>query len=177
MSATSRFGNLSRAARKLLSSVDDDALNLGAKDLKADDEVVVPPIVPEDEEEKKDPPPVETEDEPAPAAIEEAPKSDELEPTADAKAAARVTAVFASEHSVGRERQAAKLLCNEKLTADDITGLLADFEPKAAAGDGMLKSLAEQPNPAIATGADGKPAAVAADDIWAKARAANAPAE
>jgi hypothetical protein len=64
----------------------------------------------------------------------------------------RVTAVFASEASNGKERVAAKLLANAKLSADDIIGMLPDCA--ASASDGMLKRLADQPNPDLAPGAE-----------------------
>jgi len=97
-----------------------------------------------------------------------------VEPDADAKAAERVAAVFASEHSKGRERQAAKLLANPKLSADEITELLADLKPDTAAADPMRGALASQPNPDIRTGNEPRSGQKAADEIWDRARAANA---
>jgi hypothetical protein len=91
-----------------------------------------------------------------------------------AQAHARVATVFASEHSVGRERQAADML-GTSMSADEITGLLAK-QPKdagVAANNQMLARLTAQPNPRLGLGSDSDHSRVSADEFWTKVRAAN----
>lgn len=93
-----------------------------------------------------------------------------------AEARARTAAVFASEHSTGRERQAADML-QTSMSADEITGLLAKSPKGAAAADPMLAALANTQNPklGIGYGDDGRSGAAdeSWDRVWAKARPAN----
>lgn len=69
---------------------------------------------------------------------------------------ARITAVFASEHVVGREAAAAELLADD-LGSDRIISLLAKM-PKGGAGDGMLAGLrGNANNPNLEAGAESQP--------------------
>lgn len=86
---------------------------------------------------------------------------------------ARVTDVFASEHSVGRERMAAHMLA-ASMSATEITGLLAKL-PRAAVRNVMLERLAADPNPRLGSGnADAPSAESRADRTWAKLWGGNA---
>lgn len=80
----------------------------------------------------------------------------------------RVTKVFASDVAVGKERAAAKLLANPKLSADDIVALLPDIG--AQASDGMLSTLASTQNPDLGAGAEPKGDAKAGAAVWDKIR-------
>jgi membrane protein involved in colicin uptake len=64
----------------------------------------------------------------------------------------RVADVFASDASKGKERAAASLLANPKLSADDIIGLLPNM--KGGETNQMLASLAAAPNPDLKPGTD-----------------------
>ena len=108
--------------------------------------------------------------EPAPekpkAESEEAPADEEPEPEADAAdpespqfkagfaaAVDRNSAVFASEHFVGREKAAASLLGNQKLSADEIISALAAL-PKGSSGNNMLDGLKGSANPDLQPGSE-----------------------
>lgn len=85
---------------------------------------------------------------------------------------ARMNAVFASEHFEGRAAAAAKLLGNAKLSADEITGMLADL-PKGDGGADMLATLrGNNPNLGNADQGDGGVATTNAADNhgWGKAQ-------
>jgi len=83
----------------------------------------------------------------------------------------RALAVMASEHFAGREAQAAKLLGNPKLSADEIVGMLAEMPD--ASGAQMLAAMREQKNPDLGTGGGnaGDGTGPKATDIWAGAYA------
>lgn len=78
----------------------------------------------------------------------------------------RNKAVFASEHFEGREKAAARLLGNAKLSADEITATLADL-PKGEAGNNMLDGLKGK-NPDLAPGAEagGDASKAEAGAVW-----------
>lgn len=88
----------------------------------------------------------------APDSKADANASDEVT-KARAEERARFNAVMSSEHYKGRESLAAKMLANEKLSADEIIGLLADAAPAAqgsddaAAGAAMLAVMKAAGNP------------------------------
>lgn len=87
--------------------------------------------------------------------------------------AERVAAVFASEHFAGREQQAAKMLANPKLSADDITGLLADMPD--GSGASMLAAIKGK-NPNLnAGGGSEQEKSQSAQSIWDSAIKANNP--
>lgn len=92
------------------------------------------------------------------------------DPVAQARAEerARYTAVMSSEHYQGREALAAKMLANDKLSADDIIGMLAAAAPgaagndaDAAAGASMLAAMKAFGNPDTTHAGSGKPKAEA----------------
>jgi len=62
----------------------------------------------------------------------------------------RALAVMASEHFTGRAPQAAKLLGNLKLSADEIIAMLADMPDQSGAE--MLAAIRSQKNPDLGTG-------------------------
>jgi len=62
----------------------------------------------------------------------------------------RVLGVMASEHFIGRATQAAKLLSNLKLSADEIVAMLADMPDHSGAE--MLAAIRSQKNPDLGTG-------------------------
>ena len=89
-----------------------------------------------------------------------------------AKAATdRAVAVMSSEHFAGREKQAAKLLVNDKLSASEIIELLADMspatasDPEAAARAEMQAALKENAPSGIEANSLGAPTQ-AAGNIW-----------
>ncbi|WP_333837939.1 hypothetical protein [Novosphingobium sp.] len=104
------------------------------------------------------------------------------DPVAQARAEerARYTAVMSSEHYAGREALAAKMLANDKLSADDIVGMLAAAAPSAAgdegdaaAGAAMLAAMKSLGNPDTSHAGGGKPKAEANhgwDNIHAEIR-------
>jgi hypothetical protein len=94
----------------------------------------------------------------------------------NAKAATdRAVAVMSSEHFAGREAQAANLLKNGKLSADEIVGILAECEPakktdpEAAARSEMQAALKQAGNSSIdANNGGAQPHAAASGAIWEK---------
>jgi len=104
------------------------------------------------------------------------------DPVAQARAEerARYTAVMSSEHYQGREALAAKMLANDKLSADDIVGMLAAAAPGAAgsdadaqAGAAMLAAMKSFGNPDTSHASGGSPKAEANhgwDNIHAEIR-------
>jgi len=62
----------------------------------------------------------------------------------------RALAVMGSEHFTGRATQAAKLLANAKLSADEIIAMLADMPDHSGAE--MLAAIRSQRNPDLGTG-------------------------
>lgn len=103
---------------------------------------------------------------------------DEADADADASAddgTARAVAVMSSEHFAGREKLAADLLGNKKLSADEIVSILASSaqaDPEAAARDEMRAALEANKGSNIEAN-DRAPAdkAAAAANIWANATA------
>lgn len=88
-------------------------------------------------------------------------------PNATASERERTMTVFASEHSQGRERQAADML-GTRMTAPEIIGCLANA-PRAAARNFMLERMAADRNPDLGAGnADAPNAADRADRTWAR---------
>lgn len=93
-------------------------------------------------------------------AAPEPPKSDAADPAhpqfANGFQAAveRSSAVFASEHFEGREKAAAKLLGNPKLSAEEIVATLAEL-PKGDGGVAMLAGLKGN-NPDLGAASDGE---------------------
>lgn len=93
----------------------------------------------------------------------------------------RNAAVVASEHYAGREKLAANLLGNDKLSAADIIAALAEApapvavasatDPDAAARAEMRDALAESGNSNVDANAGAKPAAAQADNgaVWDRA--------
>jgi hypothetical protein len=187
MSDGSRFASLSRRARALLGSGDTSVIALvaegaatgaGGESGAADeaDEGAAQPAPPAPPAPPPPPPPPP----PAPAAAEEEGGAaivtaeqlavdDPAHPAFVAGAAAanqRVAEVFASEASNGKERAAAKLLANPKLSAGDIIDLLPDVA--ASASDGMLKTLAETRNPDLGAGSESGGAAAESKTSWNK---------
>lgn len=108
-----------------------------------------------------------------------------------ASANERMNKVFASEHFVGRESSAVKLLAKEALTADDAIELLADMpkaQPVAAVDQDEANKAAEEAgrkemkaemeksgNQDLGTGDDGglPDTNAKADSIWNTARETN----
>lgn len=157
-------GSLARAARSLVTADEGDGLTIVANEGGNSDPAPAP-----DPEPEPAPAP-----DPAPEAAPSPEPARSSDPTPEARAADRVAKVFASEHSQGRERQAAKLLANDKLSVEEITDLLADMPKGGSANGSMLERLAEQPNPEIKTGSEAAPNAQAESDaIWDLARARN----
>ena len=90
-----------------------------------------------------------------------------------AAATTRAAAVMSSEHFEGRAAQAVKLLGNAKLSADEITAMLADMPD--GTGASMLDAIRSK-NPDLGTGSDahvGAPAA-GANHGWAAIQASAA---
>jgi len=104
------------------------------------------------------------------------------DPVAQARAEerARYTAVMSSEHYQGRESLAALMLANDKLSADEITGMLSAATPGAAgsdadaqAGAAMLAAMKSFGNPDTSHASGGSPKAEANhgwDNIHAEIR-------
>lgn len=104
------------------------------------------------------------------------------DPIAQARAEvhSRYSAVMSSEHYQGREALAAKMLANDKLSADDIIGMLAAAAPGAAgndadatAGAAMLAAMKSFSNPDTSHAGGGAPKAEANhgwDNIHAEIR-------
>lgn len=86
----------------------------------------------------------------------------------------RALAVMAHESFAGREPQAQKLLGNQKLTAEEITGMLADMPD--GGGQQMLDSIkGKNPDLGAGGGSGEGDRAQAAASIWDKAIVANNP--
>lgn len=98
-------------------------------------------------------------------------EGDDGKPDAAASERARVATVFASEHSIGRERLAADMLATSA-SAEDIVGILAK-QPKASGDDASSASAAAAILEALAkdnvdVGADGGASATEPNHGWAK---------
>ena len=94
--------------------------------------------------------------------------------TGFAAATERAVAVMSSEHAEGRMAQAVKLLGNAKLSADEITGMLADMPD--GSGAAMLDRIkANNPNLGTGGGSEGNDTgqseASADNHGWGKAHA------
>lgn len=87
------------------------------------------------------------------AEADEGPKDQASFDAGFAAATARATTVLASQHFAGHETQAAKLLANPKLSADEIVEMLADMPD----GDGakMLDAIKAGNNPKLGSGEGG----------------------
>lgn len=181
MNLNSRFAGVSRAARSLIGSSGSAAL-AAAENAAANASEPAPagdpPADPAEAEPVADPAPlVEVPDDDGGSGGSDDGRSEAAamdgETQLRASERARVATVFASEHSQGRERQAADML-QTSMSADEITGLLAK-SPKgsAAAADPMLAALARTPNPDLGASAatDTTNPNQAADSVWDKARA------
>ncbi len=95
-------------------------------------------------------------------------------PTASAEQErARVRTVAQSEHSIGREAQALRML-GTSASADEITTLLSKMPLDApAAGNTMLQRLSQQRNPDLGAGDDTDTSRANADEFWSRVRASN----
>lgn len=146
-----RGSDLARAAADLVLDTEPAA---AADNTGTEREPGQPPEAPETPAEREDPAQPE-----APAA----PELEALAPAANAEAVAsahaeerqRVTDVFASDASNGKERVAASLLADSDMSAEKIVALLPKLG--ADASDSMLKTLASTPNPDLAPGAESRP--------------------
>lgn len=86
-------------------------------------------------------------------------------PSATTSERKRTVAVFASEHSQGRERQAADML-GTRMTAHEIIGCLAKA-PRVTVRNTMLERMAADRNPDLGAGnADAPIASGRADRTW-----------
>lgn len=152
----SRFASLGKTARAMSAAAEQDLADETQDDATGEDEAEKP-------------------DTPAPASDKDETPTDEApKPDAAATERARVASVFASEHSQGRERQAADMLATS-MSADEITGLLAK-SPKvgASAGDKMLDRLATTPSPDLGAGGGGESSeANSGSAVWDRIRGRN----
>lgn len=180
MSDGSRFASLAQRARSLLGTGDVAVVALDAGAVTGSggaggartDEDAAPPAPPAPAEQPPAPPPPPPPPAPAPEESEQDDitgnaATDEGRGDASARAAEhsrsidaaraeerqRVADVFASDASKGKERAAASLLANPKLSADEIVALLPQIS--GGAGDNvMLANLSATPNPDLKPGAE-----------------------
>jgi outer membrane biosynthesis protein TonB len=156
MSDGSRFASLAQRARSLLGTGDVAVVALdagtavhGAGGVNANDDppaAPAPPVAPAPAEPEPQPEPQpEPEAEPEPEAPAAAANTEATVSTARAEERQRVADVFASDASKGKERAAACLLANPKLSADEIVALLPQMS--GGAGDNvMLANLSANPD-------------------------------
>lgn len=155
-------GSMARAAKGLVADEGDEVLIIASGGGGGDAD---PAPEPEPQPEPEPAPEPESAPEPAPAP-EEAPPAAAADDVAAARAEERqrVTDVFASDASNGKERAAANLLANPKLSAEDIVDMLPQM--KGGESDAMLASLASNPNPDLKPGSESGGNAADAKEGW-----------